>query len=130
MTPDQATSGGLTLPTIIAGINTATSAEVANLQAQVANLGAAGEAPTSPAAPSVPTCQLWQLQSVLTAAQWTAVQAAIAALNNPAVSSFFAHGTNQIPVNSSTLISLGATIGLNAAQVASLVSTAAAVSIP
>lgn len=93
---------------------------------------AAGNEPTPytppPALP--PTCQLWQLQAVMTAAQWTAVQNAIVALNNPAVSAFFAHGTNVIPANSTTLISLGAAIGLTADQVTALVQQASAVSIP
>jgi len=82
-----------------------------------------------PPAP-VPTCQLWQLQAAMTPAQWSAAQAAVTALNNPAVSAFFAHGTNVIPANSTTLQSLGATIGLTAAQVTALVTQAAAVSIP
>ncbi len=81
-----------------------------------------------PAPPAV--CQLWQLQAVMSAAQWTAAQNAVAALNNPAVSAFFAHGTNVIPANSTTLLSLGAAIGLSAVQVAALVEQASAVSIP
>jgi hypothetical protein len=85
-------------------------------------------APSAPAA--VPSCQLWQLQAVMSAAQWTAVQAAVAALANPAVSAFFAHGTNVIPAHSTTLVSLGAAIGLTAEQVAALVAEAAAVAIP
>jgi hypothetical protein len=36
MTPDQATAQGLTLPDLIAGINTALTAEVTSLQAQLA----------------------------------------------------------------------------------------------
>jgi hypothetical protein len=66
----------------------------------------------------------------MTAAQWTAAQAAVAALNNPAVSAFFAHGTNVIPANSATLLSLGTALGLSAAQITALVTEAAAVSIP
>lgn len=80
--------------------------------------------------PPVPTCQLWQLQAVMTAVQWTAAQNAIAALGNPAVSAFFAHGTNTIPATSTTLLSIGATLGLTAAQVTALVQQAATVSIP
>jgi hypothetical protein len=76
------------------------------------------------------TCQLWQLQAVMTPAQWTAVQNAIAALNNPAVSAFFSHPGAQIPASSSALLSLGAAIGLTADQVKSLVQQAAAVTIP
>ena len=93
---------------------------------------AAGNTPTpftAPPAP-VPTCQLWQLQAVMTAAQWTAAQSAVAALNNTAVSAFFAHGTNVIPANSTTLLALGEAIGLTADQITALVAQAAAVSIP
>lgn len=80
--------------------------------------------------PPVPSCQLWQLQAVMTTDQWTAAQAAVAALNNPAVTAFFAHGTNVIPANSTTLLGLGEAIGLTADQVAALVVQAAAVAIP
>jgi hypothetical protein len=93
---------------------------------------AAGNVPTAytpPPAPA-PTCHLWQLQAVMTAAQWTAAQNAIAALSNPAVSAFFAHGTNVIPANSTTLVQLGTAIGLTAAQITALVQQASAVSIP
>jgi hypothetical protein len=71
------------------------------------------------------TCQLWQLQAVMTPAQWIAAQ-----FNNPAVSAFFAHGTNSIPDNSTTLLQLGAAIGLTSDQVKALVAKAAQVSIP
>ena len=81
-----------------------------------------------PAAP--PTCQLWQLQSVMTTNQWTQVQAAVAALANPAITAFFQHGTNVIPANSTTLVALGAQIGLTADQVTTLVQQASQVSIP
>ena len=83
---------------------------------------------TAPA--PVPSCTLWQLQSVMTTAQWVQLQAAITALNNAAVVAFFAHGTSVIPANSTTLISLGATIDLTADQITALVAAAAAVSIP
>lgn len=83
-----------------------------------------------PPAPLPPSCALWQLQAVMPAAQWTAVQAAIAALNNPVLAAFFAHGTNMIPANSTTLVSLGASLGLSADQVTALVTQAAAVAIP
>jgi hypothetical protein len=76
------------------------------------------------------TCQLWQLQAVMTPAQWTAAQSAIGALNNPTVSAFFSHPGAQIPASSSALLSLGAAIGLTADQVKSLVQQAAAVTIP
>ena len=93
---------------------------------------AAGNTPSSCAPPPspVPTCQLWQLQAVMTAAQWTAAQNAVAALNNAAVSAFFAHGTNVIEANSTTLLSLGTAIGLTAAQVTALVQQASVLSIP
>jgi hypothetical protein len=103
----------------------------ADYQAYLAWLDTGGTPDPYIAAPApVPQCQLWQLQSVLTAAQWTAAQAAVAALNNAAVSAFFAHGTNVIPANSTTLLALGEAIGLSADQVAALVVQAAAVSIP
>lgn len=100
-------------------------------QAYQAWLGA-GNSPTSASIPPapVPSCALWQLQAVMTAAQWTAVANAVTALNDPAVSAFFAHGTNVIPANSTTLQSLGAAIGLSADQVTTLVRQANAVVIP
>ena len=55
---------------------------------------------------------------------------AVAALDNPAVSAFFAHGTNVIPANSTTLVSLGTAIGLTSDQVTVLVQEASAISIP
>lgn len=76
------------------------------------------------------TCQLWQLQAVMTPAQWTAAQAAAAALNNPAVSAFFSHPGAQIPASSTTRLALGAATGLNADQLKSLVEQASAVSTP
>jgi hypothetical protein len=78
------------------------------------------------------TCQLWQLESVMTPAQWAAVQSAVAALANPAVTAFFAHGTNQIPANSTTLLALaaGLTPPLTPAQVTALVAAASAISVP
>jgi predicted DsbA family dithiol-disulfide isomerase len=66
----------------------------------------------------------------MTPTQWTAVQAAVTTLGNAAVSAFFAHGTNVIPSNSTTLLSLGAAIGLSAGQVTALVAQASTVSIP
>ena len=93
---------------------------------------AAGTTPTpyTPPPPPVPTCQLWQLQAVMTAAQWTAAENAVTALNNPAVSAFFAHGTNVIPADSTTLLALGTAIGLTADQVTAMVQQASSVSIP
>ncbi len=76
------------------------------------------------------SCQLWQLQAVMTTAQWTAAQNAVAAFNNPAVSAFFTHGTNVIPSNSTTLLALGEAIGLSDDEVTTLVQQAAAVAIP
>jgi predicted DsbA family dithiol-disulfide isomerase len=66
----------------------------------------------------------------MTAAQWSAAQSAIAALNNPVVSAFFAHGTNVIPANSTTLLALGIGMGLTADEVTALVAQASAVAIP
>ncbi len=93
---------------------------------------AAGNPPTpAPAPPApIPSCALWQLQAVMTTAQWASVTSAVAALANPAVSAFFAHGTNIIPANSTTLLSLGAALGMTADQVNALVAAASAVSIP
>ncbi|MGO9769134.1 MAG: hypothetical protein ACLPSW_06185 [Roseiarcus sp.] len=93
---------------------------------------AAGNAPNPAPAPiaPVPSCALWQLQAVMTPDQWTAVTSAVVAVNSPAVSAFFAHGTNVIPANSTTLLALGTAIGLTAAQVTALVAQASAVAIP
>lgn len=103
---------------------------VANPEIQ-AWLGAGNTPTPAPAAPvPVPSCALWQLQSVTTGAQWTAAQSAVDALGRPAVSAFWAHGTNIIPANSTTLLALGASIGLTADQVTALVLQASAVSIP
>lgn len=92
-------------------------------------------ATTNPATPYVApaqifSCQLWQLQSVMSDAQWTQIQTAVTTLANPAVSAFFAHGTNMIPSNSTTLLALGETIGLTAVQIATLVQVASGISIP
>lgn len=91
---------------------------------------AAGNVPLDPPPPPPPSCLLWQLQAVLTPAQWTAVQTAIAALNNPAVTAFMQHGTNVIPANSTTFLSIAATIGLTAEQATALVKQANTISIP
>ena len=101
---------------------------------QLYSLAAAGTyGPVAPyvAPPGpVPSCQLWQLQSVLTTAQWTAAQNAVAAMNNPAITAFFQHGTNVIPANSTTLASLATAIGVDPATLPALVAQAAAVAIP
>ncbi len=47
MTPDQAVAQGLSLPTLIAGINTALTAQITALQSQLAAL-----TPPAPAAPA------------------------------------------------------------------------------
>lgn len=86
-------------------------------------------AATQPPAP-VPQCELWQLQAVLSPAQWTSVMAAVAAANNPALTAFASRGDSLIPGDSLTLISLGAAIGLTAAQVLATVAQATLVSIP
>lgn len=111
----SAVNGSIYEGDCVPGDRAATDAEVANWQAA-----------NSP----VPACQLWQLQAVMTPTQWTAVQAAVTALGNAAISAFFAHGTNVIPANSTTLLSLGAAIGLSADQVTALVTQASVISIP
>lgn len=105
----------------------------ANFNSHVVNAWiATGNLPSPYVAPPAPaiTCQLWQLQAVMTPAQWTSVQNFIASMNNPSVLAFFAHGTNQIPSNSTTLLEIGEGIGLTADQITALVTQAAAVSIP
>ena len=91
-----------------------------------------GNTPTPapiPPAP-VPSCQLWQLQAVMPPVQWASVMAAVAALNNPTVSAFAAHGTNVMPANSTTVLALGAAIGLTPDQVTALVTQASTIDIP
>lgn len=91
----------------------------------------AGGVATPYAAPAIVySCQLWQLQAVMTPTEWGQVQTAIAALGNPAISAFFAHGTNSIPSNSTTLLSLGEALGLTTDQIVALVQAASAVVIP
>jgi hypothetical protein len=91
----------------------------------------AGNTATPYTAPApVYTCQLWQLQAVLTSEQWTQVQSAVTALNSPTISAYYAHGTNPIPSNSTTLLSIGESIGLTSAQIVALVQSASQVSIP
>ena len=103
-------------------------AEWRTYQAWLAAGNTPNPAPLPPAA--VPSCKLWQLRSVMSATQWTAVQAAVAALNEAAVAAFAADGDDLIPANSKTLLALGAAIGLSAAQVTALVQQAAEVQIP
>lgn len=78
----------------------------------------------------VPSCALWQLQAVLTTAQWTAVQNYIAASGDQRLIAFAAHGSNQIPANSTTLAGLATVAGIDPATLPALVAQAAAVSIP
>jgi hypothetical protein len=103
----------------------------ADFQAYLAWL-IAGNTPNPYVAPPAPpaTCQLWQLQAAMTSVQWSAAQAAVANLNNPAVTAFFSHPGNSIPANSTTLIALAEAIGLSVDQIAALVAQAAEVSIP
>ena len=86
--------------------------------------------PATPPPAPVPSCQLWQLQAVLTPAQWTTVLSAVTAANNPALTAFASRGDSVIPGNSVTLISLGAAIGMTPTQVAATVAQAALVVIP
>ena len=95
--------------------------------AWVAAGNTASPAPT-PLAP-VPSCYLWQLQSVMTPAQWTGVLAAVAALNNPQISAFAQHGVELIPADSAMVLQIGAAIGLSPAQVLALVTQASTVKI-
>jgi len=76
-----------------------------------------------------PACYLWQLETVMTPAQWSATAAAVAALNNPSVTAFFKSGTNLIPANSTTLQALGQAIGLTPAQVTALVVQASTINL-
>ena len=103
----------------------------ADWQAYLAWL-AAGNTPNPYVAPPPPpaTCLLWQLQAVMTSAQWSAAQTAITNLNNPTVAAFFSHPGNSIPANSTTLIALGEAIGLTVDQIAALVTQGSQVSIP
>lgn len=78
----------------------------------------------------VPSCMLWQLEAVLTPDQWLQIQTAIAAMNDPTVTAFMAHGSNFIPANSTTLIQLGAAIGLTPVDLTALVEKASAIAIP
>lgn len=84
---------------------------------------------TAPPAP-VPSCQLWQLQAVLTPAQWSAVQTAVAGLNNPVIAAFAQHGTNVIPANSTTLAQLASAVGIDPATLPNLVTQASQIAIP
>ena len=77
-----------------------------------------------------PSCQLWQLQAVLTADQWNAALAFIAASGNPALTAFAAHGTNVIPANSKTLAAIAQAAGINPATLPTIVAEAALISIP
>ena len=93
---------------------------------------AAGNTPAAAPAPpiAVPSCQLWQLEAVLTAAQWSAAMNAIAAMNNPIISAFAAHGSNVIPANSTTLAALAVDVGIDPATLPALISQASTIAIP
>jgi hypothetical protein len=93
-------------------------------------LSSATPPPDQPPPGGVPSCMLWQLEAILTPEQWSQVQSAVAAMNNPAVTAFAAHGSNFIPANSTTLIQLGAAIGFTPDQVKALVEKASGVVIP
>jgi hypothetical protein len=92
-------------------------------------LSSAKPAPPTPLA-GVPSCMLWQLEAVLTPDQWSQIQTAVEAMNDPAVTAFMAHGSNFIPANSKTLIQLGAAIGITPDELTALVEKASAVVIP
>ena len=99
-----------------------------------AKLGAWGLSSATPSPPGpppgVPSCMLWQLEAVLTPDQWSQIQTAVVAMSKPEVTAFMAHGSNFIPANSTTLIQLGAAIGLTPAEVTALVEKASGVVIP
>ena len=82
----------------------------------------------------VPSCMLWQLQAVLTPEQWSkgenSILGAVAAMNDPVITAFMAHGSNFIPANSKTLIQLGAAINLTPDELTALVEKASAIVIP
>ena len=80
--------------------------------------------------PATPSCLLWQLQASLTTTQWSTITTEIAAMNNPVISAFLSHGTNVIPANSTTLISLANSIGITPTQLNTLVTSASLLSIP
>src|ERR1035437_2186921 len=94
--------------------------------------GVVTETYATQAAPApVYQCEVWQIKAVLTPAQTTAVEAAIAASPEAGVlQAFWATGDNPIPSNSTTLAGLGAAIGMTADQVTALVHAASQVAIP
>ena len=96
--------------------------------------GVVTETCTTQAAPApIYTAQVWQLKAVLTPAQTTAVEAAIAAMpaqQSAALAAFWATGDEPVPSNSTTLQGLGAALGITADQVTALVQAASQVAIP
>jgi hypothetical protein len=76
------------------------------------------------------TCLLWQLQAVLTSAQWTAVQNYINNSGNASLIAFAQHGSNQIPANSTTLAAIAQAVGIDPATLPALVAQASAIVIP
>jgi len=110
---------------------TAGPGQAAYFSAKLGTWGLSSANPPPPPPPAgVPSCMLWQLQAVLTPDQWTQVLAVVAGMNNPTLTAFAQHGSNFIPANSTTLIELGAAIGLNPDQVTALVEQASAIVIP
>lgn len=135
----QATQSPLDLPgtwlypansTLIAP-PTAAPGQAAYFSAKFGAWGLSSATPAPPGPPpGVPSCMLWQLEAILTPDQWSQLQTAVVAMNNPAVAAFMAHGSNFIPSTSTTLLQLGAAIGLASDQVTALVEQASAVTIP
>ena len=82
-----------------------------------------------PPAPT-PVCLLWQLQAVLTPAQWTAVQTYITSTANNALIAFASHGSSPIPANSTTLLTLAGVAGIDPTTLPALITTASQISIP
>jgi len=110
---------------------TPSQGQAAYFSAKLGSWGLSSAAPPPPPPPpGVPSCMLWQLEAVLTPSQWSQVLDVVATMNNPALTAFAAHGSNFIPANSTTLIQLGAAIGLTPDQVTALVEQASAVVIP
>ena len=86
----------------------------------------AGNTPDPYVAPPPPpaTCLVWQLQAVLSDAQWNAVQTYINGSGNRALIAFASHGTNPISANSVTLAALATVAGIDLATLPALVQEA------
>ena len=121
-------NGGVTLDSTGMYIPQSQTQDWLNYQVWVAAGNTPSPAPVTPA--SSPTCALWQLQALVTPAQWAAVQAAVAASGNQVLIAFASHGTNQIPANSTVLASLAVAAGIDPSTLPALVTQASQISIP